>query len=456
MKQIIFLSFLLAFTVNAQDTANVLTQEVFLQHIRENHPVALVASNEVAQAEWAVSMSKGAFDPVLFSDIEQKYYSGKTYYSTISSGIKIPTRIGINFKAAGDWNRGDYLNPQYRVPTDGLTYLGVEVPIGRGLLTDDRRTQLKRAAVAYQQSLAERRLTLNTLLFEAGEQFIFWQEQEAQLALALEGLQLALTRLEQVRINAAAGERPTIDTVEASAQYFNRLIDTEQRKLNAQNARLSVENYLWEKGGIPLQLDSLVKPEPLTPRIPAAGLSPIDEHPVLLWYDLKLNDLNLERKLKMEMLKPQLNLSYNLIQTPGNMFQGQFALTDYKWGATFYIPVLLRKERSSLAMTRYKIASTQLELQQKQRELQIKQQQVRNEWNTHATQAESSLSAASSYRKLAEAERSLFLLGESSLFLINAREASYLSAQSKYLEYVAKTRKSALKEAFILGQLGGN
>ncbi len=152
----------------SQDTANVLNQTVFLQQVKENHPVALVAGNNILQAEQVIRLSKGAFDPVLFGGIDQKYYDGKTYYSTISTGVKIPTRLGVDFKVMGDWNNGDYLNPQNRVSDNGLTYLGVEVPIGRGLFTDERRTQLRRAGVAFQQSQLERQLTLNELLYQAG------------------------------------------------------------------------------------------------------------------------------------------------------------------------------------------------------------------------------------------------------------------------------------------------
>jgi hypothetical protein len=175
---------------------------------------------------------------------------------------------------------------------------------------------------------------------------------------------------------------------------------------------------------------------------------------MLSWYDLKLQDLQLERKWKVEQLKPQLNLNYNLLQTPQNLVSGNYSFTNYKWGATLYMPILLRKERSSLAITRFKIESTQWELQQKQRDLRTKQIQVRNEWNTTVQQAEASLTSAQRYNQLAIAERDLFELGESSLFLINSREQSYLSAQSKYLEYAAKTQKSALAEQFTLGNLG--
>lgn len=452
---VVFVLVCLASSLFGQSDSTLLTQNVFLQHVKEHHPIALVAGNNVQQAEQVIRTSKGAFDPVLFGGIDQKYYDGKTYYSTISTGIKIPTRLGVDFKVMGDWNKGEYLNPENRGPDNGLTYLGVEVPIGRGLFTDERRTQLRRAAVSFQQSQLERQLTLNDLLYQAGQQFINWQEQEAQLELALEGMELARIRLEQVKISAELGERPIIDTVEASAQYYNRVIDVEQRKLNALNSRLSIENYLWEQGVIPLTLESFVRPERLVVDAPMSLLSDsINQHPMLSWYDYKLQDLQLERKWKIEQLKPQLNVNYNLLQTPQNLVSGNYAFTNYKWGATLYMPILLRKERSSLAITRFKIESTQWELQQKQRDLRTKQLQVRNEWNTTVLQAESSQSAAESFKQLADAERTMLQLGESSLFLVNAREQSYLSAQSKYLEYAAKTRKSALAEQFALGILG--
>lgn len=456
MKQLCLLIFTCYFSAGfAQDTLKVISLDLFLSHVKENHPVAIVASNDVVQAEAVIRMSKGAFDPVLMGAIDQKYYNGTTYYSTISSGVKFPTRLGIDFKVMGDWNRGSYLNPESVVPADGLTYLGVEVPLGRGMFTDERRTQLRRAEVAFRQSSTERQLTLNELLFQAGQEFINWQEQEAQLALAREGVSLSRLRLQQVRINAELGDRPAIDTVEASAQFYNRQIELEQRLLNVANARLSVENFMWEQGTVPLQLESYVTPEALSPKAPPVLLNDsIGLHPYLSWYELKLADLSLERRLKIEQIKPQLTFNYNLLQTPDNLVSANLAFTNYKWGATLYIPVLLRKERASLEITRLKIASTQLEFRQKERELIMKQLQVRNEWSTHFSQAESGLVAAQRYLRLTEAERSLFELGESSLFLINAREMSYLSAQSKYFEYAAKTQKSALKARYAAGQLG--
>ncbi|WP_430404549.1 TolC family protein [Fluviicola sp.] len=450
--------FLFIFTLGtswAQDTIQQFTLDQFLMHVKENHPVALVATNQVEMAELFIRQSKGSFDPVLLGGVDQKVFNGTTYYSTLSTGIKIPTRLGIDVKAMGDWNRGTYLNPQDRVPDGGLTYLGFEAQLGRGMFTDERRTQIKRAQIALNQSYVEQRLTLNELLYEAGQAFIQWQEQEAQYQLAKEGLDFAETRFDQLLSNAALGDRPYIDTVEASAQLFLRKMEVEQRKLTLLNAQIAVENFLWEKGILPLQLDSSIVPELLSINKPKIAFADsMGTHPAVRYYDWKLSDLKLERKLKVEQLKPQLSVNYNLLTPASDFISTNYTWSNYKWGATFYMPILLRKERNSLKMTNVKIENTQLEQQLKQRELRTKQLQIRNEWNTAVTQAQMAETIASRYRQLADAERTLFLNGESSLFLVNAREISYLSAQGKMIETLSKTNKLNLSEQFIAGKLG--
>lgn len=454
---VITLGLLTSIYGQAQDTLKQITLDQFLQHIKENHPVALVAQNQVDMAAVFIRQSKGSFDPVLLGGIDQKVFNGTTYYSTLSTGIKIPTRLGIDFKAMGDWNRGTYLNPQNRTPENGLTYLGVEVQLGRGMFTDERRTQIKRAQVALNQSYAEQQLTLNELLYNAGQAFIQWQEQEAQYQLALEGLSFTEIRFDQLLVNAALGDRPYIDTVEASAQLFLRKMEVEQRKLQRQNAVIAVENYMWEKGRIPLLLDSTLVPEQLTLNQPRVSLQDsIASHPAIRYYDWKLSDLDFERKLKVEQLKPQFSVNYNLLTPAQDFISTNYAWSNYKWGATFYMPILLRKERNSLVLTKTKIENTRLEQQLKQRDLRTKQLQIRNEWNTSVTQARMAQTIANRYRQLADAERSLFINGESSLFLVNAREISYLNAQSKWIETLSKTNKSRLSELYVSGKLGTN
>lgn len=441
----------------AQDSLVIsrLTMTDFLTQVKENHPIAVVTQNNVEMSQRVIQLAKGAFDPKAFAAIDQKYYDGKTYYSTLSSGIKIPTRFGVNFKAMGDFNSGAYLNPENRVPENGLTYLGIEVPLGQGLFTDENRATLKRAEVAYNQSAVEQQLTLNELLFSAGQQFIDWQKEEALLKLASEGLQLAKERLEQIKSNVALGDRAALDSVEANASYLLRKNDYLERQLAAQNARKNMSFYLWDKGLIPLELAASISPEQLNVIEPKVRLiDSLFNHPIMRSYNNKLSDLSIEQRWKKDQLKPKVYVNYNLLQTPENLISMNYSYLNYKWGASFAMPLFLRKERAGLAISGLKIENTELERTNKEREIATKLSVNLNEWNTYFNQTDVSQEIATNYQTLSTAERELFEIGESSLFLINSREMSYLSAQAKYIESLAKTNKAALKYSYLLGDLG--
>ncbi len=435
----------------AQDTLFQLDLESFILQVRENHPLAFITNNYILQADQFTINSKGAFDPQAVAQINQKYYDGKTYYSTLSTGIKIPTRFGVQFKGMVDWSRGEYLSPEDVTPINGLGLLGVEVQLGRGLLTDEQRTQLKRAQNALLLSEVERNIALNDLLYDAGVDFVAWQESYNQMILAQNMAGFAKNRFEQIKEKVFAEDRPAIDTVEALAIYTQRLFELNQKTVLEQNSRLKVESYLWDQGLAPLFFDSSVAPAKLNvQQIIISRAAELNETPFLQAYDYKLTDLNYERKLKIEMLKPQLSLNYNFLQDAQSSLSN-YNINNYKWGGTFYMPIFLRKERSSLEMTKLKIENTRYEQSLKQREIDIKQQQLFNEWAAQIEQSAQLETIAESYKQLVEGEQSLFELGESTVFLINMREINYINAQMKLLETQAKTIKSFLSVRYLQG-----
>jgi hypothetical protein len=55
-------------------------------------------------------------------------------------------------------------------------------------------------------------------------------------------------------------------------------------------------------------------------------------------------------------------------------------------------------------------------------------------------------------KQLLEAERTMFDNGESSLFLINAREVAYLQAVIKKIETQSKNQKSVLETNFYMNR----
>ncbi len=102
-------------------------------------------------------MARGGFDPKIEVDFDKKQFKDKEYYSILNSSFKIPTWYGIEVKAGFDNSEGIYLNPQNTLPNQGLTSFGISVPLGQGLLINQRMADVRKAKMQVQLSQAERK-----------------------------------------------------------------------------------------------------------------------------------------------------------------------------------------------------------------------------------------------------------------------------------------------------------
>jgi len=163
------------------------------------------------------------------------------------------------------------------------------------------------------------------------------------------------------------------------------------------------------------------------------------EHPSLNFYRLKLEGLEIERRLKAESLKPQLDLNYKFLNQPApNDFFAQYSPDNYNWGLKASFPIFVRKGRGDLNKTKIKIEENNLELELKRLSLQNKVQALEQELILSQGQLIETRSMVNNYRRLLAAENNKFRNGESSLFLINSRELTYIDAQLKQTELESK------------------
>jgi outer membrane protein TolC len=167
-------------------------------------------------------------------------------------------------------------------------------------------------------------------------------------------------------------------------------------------------------------------------------------HPELQKLSVKLNQLEVERKLAVEYLKPRLDLQYSFINqpiTPDGSAQPFSFGSDYKFGLDFSIPVLLRKERAKLGQTKLKIRSTQLERTQAEREILNQIQQVYNQLTNTQLILDQQSSMVQNYERLLSAELLNLELGESDLFKINVQQEKLIQSQMKFLKLRAEYEK---------------
>jgi len=437
MKQV-FLAFLFfGFSLTAQEiTSKEFTYNEFLGYVKKYHPLVKNANLEISRSQANLMMARGGFDPKIEVDFSKKQFKDKEYYSILNSSFKIPTWYGIEIKAGFDNNEGMYLNPENTVPNQGLTSLGISVPLGQGLFINQRMADLQKAKMQIQLSQAEKKLQAIVVLYDASVAYFNWKKSFNEVALYEEYNTNAEIRFKGIKSLIVQGDKPAIDSVEAGMIVKNRSLNLIDSQLKLAKAKLELSNFLWLENNIPLELaDGLIPEQQLEFTIQETLktndlLNPnfsITNHPKINALQSKIDMLNVDRKLKANMLLPKIDIGYSYISEPSYIDNYQFE--DYKIGLNFYFPLFLRKERGSLKLAKYKVQETEYTMD-------LEKVQLTNKINAQKMEIESLLKQKELIKSLVEdnlmmlsSEERLFSFGESSLFLINTRENNLVSAQ---------------------------
>jgi outer membrane protein TolC len=180
----------------------------------------------------------------------------------------------------------------------------------------------------------------------------------------------------------------------------------------------------------------------------------IFRHPQLLLTDYDIESLQIDRRYKSNMLLPVLKVNYNFLLENINEFQlSPFLENNYKLGMTFSMPLFLRGERGDLGLTKAKINFKTYERDLKLLQLTTKLESEIYNFETVEKQLGIYTNNVNGLQKLLNGELMRFEVGESSLFLVNAREVSLISAQTTLNDLAAK-RKSAYAKMLNAAGLG--
>ena len=456
MKRIILSFFIIVSAFRAEAQAEVYDFETFKMTVLKFHPLIQKANNLALAGEGELLKAKGSFDPTLSSSINQKKFNGQEYYWTSNTNIKIPLWFGSNLKTGYESNRGNFVDNDQILPSSGLWYAGVEIPLLQGFLYNERTFQLQQAKNLQQMSLAERQLAVNDLLLDAYSTYWMWTESYKKLMIANEGYALAEARYKAAKEQVVAGENPSIDTVEALILLENRTIDNKAAQTQFQNITLLLQTYLWGENYQLVTIPSYVIPQITTTnkQTNLSQVSEIDSLPSIQLAAYKVDQMALDVKWKKEQLKPSLNANYNLLNQPsGNLDVSQFSMQNYKFGVTAYVPLFLRKERGGVKLAKLKMENAKLDLLAKKREYDLKLKNLANEISLQRDNIETQKRIVEHTRKLREAELEKFQAGESSMFMINSREQTYLSSENKLVELEIKFEVSNLKMKWLQNKM---
>ena len=439
-KKIIYLLLLFSASIFAQDTnLKEFTYNEYLGFVKKFHPMVKQANLRLSEAQAMLLQARGAFDPKLEAEYNEKQYDDKNYYSIFNGSFKIPTWYGIEIKAAFDNNEGIYINPENTLPNNGLTSLGISVPIGQGLFINQRMADLRSAKLQQRLGEAERNLAAVEVLHQASIAYFEWKKNYSEVILYEEYLENANIRYQGVSKLIEQGDKPAIDSIEAGITVKSRRLNLENSKLKLQKSRLELSNYLWLENNVPLELDENLYPETALSSTIKSTLEldnvlefEVENHPKINALSTKVEMLKIEQSLSANMLLPKLDLSYNYISEP-NAFSN-YRFEDYKVGVNFSFPIFLRKERAKLRLSKLKVQDTEFSLATERVSLKNKIEAQQVEINSLEKQIEINENLVDNFDTMLSGEDRLFTLGESSLFIINSRENSLVSSQINALK----------------------
>lgn len=450
-------------SVRAQDSL-IFTYQRFYEQILAYHPIVKQSNLIPEAARRELLIARGGFDPKLEGSFDRKVYKAKEYFNRGDVYLKVPVWLGgVDLKVGYDRNVGETLSDDIRTGPEGISYLGLTVPIGQGLLIDYRRATLRQARVFQDIADAERIKMINKIILTASKDYWNWYFAYRQYTLTEEFLDLAQVRFNATTQRARLGESAAIDTVEALVTLQERIVQREQASLDLTNARLLMSNHLWSSDQLPLELPEEVVPQVSAGRIiQPTQLEKLMEmaeqnHPDILKYTLKGRQLEIDRQLSREMLKPVLNVSASALYKGVSLNGAETGtgipnLSDnYKFMVDLYFPIFLRKERGKIQQIRIKQMQNDLERTQVQREVTTEINTAYNDVKTLESQIRVQVNSAQNQELLVEAEVRKFELGESSLFLVNSRESKLNEQRIKVESLRMKYEKSLATLLFASG-----
>jgi outer membrane protein TolC len=435
----------IAQTMQAADTGRVFALEDLGEIVFRHHPIVKQAALLSEAARASVLQSLGYFDPALKASYGRKLFGNTEYYDNWGGELKVPLYVaGADLKVGYERNIGTYTAPETRTGTDGLTAVGLSIPLGQGLLIDARRSTLWQAKAMLNYAEADRVKQINSIWYTAVKDYWNWYYAYREYILVKEGVDLAVKRFRAVSNQTLLGDKPPIDSIEAGITVQERDIQLAKSVIELQNAMLILSNHLWNEGGTPQELPKNAVPQQVDQNLLLPGRDLLDnllgqadkQHPELMKLRAKGDQLDIERRYRRELLKPKMNISGALVSTRRDFGSHvpdyyDFNWNNYKVGVDFAFPLFLRSERGKLKEVKLKQQQVNYDLMQSGREINNTITASYNSLTAYQSQLTIQIQSINNQQLLLAGELQKFDLGESTLFLINSRESKLIDMKIK-------------------------
>jgi len=430
-----------------------------------NHPAMRTAELSVEKGNQTMTRAKGAFDPKVSGNYQNKFFKGTEYYNQTYIGLEIPLRAPLILQSSFENANGTYFNPEETTPNGGLINAGVAIPLGQGLITDKNRTELRQAEAYQRYAAIEQKIQIQQLRYDAFHQYWVWWMSKRVLDIHNEWVTIAEQRLDDTKNRFLAGDIASIDTLETAIQVQNRKQKYQAAQAKWNKESLGLASHLWQKNEL-----NFVPVESVQNRVPQNNLvfenslsnmnvltdrtnNIQNTNPELLKYDPVLDQLRLDERWKKEMMKPIVNVKYNALSEATTPAENMVTLNNYTWGAQITWPILMRKAKGELGLTRVKIEEMELEATQKRTIVRNKALAAIQQLDLLRLQLVNVTSNVQNMQRLLDAERDKFNSGESSVFLINTREQQLFDLRIQETEIATQLKLQEIEIQYLFGEL---
>lgn len=392
-------------------------------------PTLESARQDVAAAQASQLEAAGAFDPSWRS---RASWMPLGYYKAgrVETVLQQPTDLyGLSAFAGWRLGAGNFAVYDGKAATADLGELraGVAVPLLRDRSVDKRRAdravaQLEPAAA--QAGLAQARLELRRA---AAVRYWGWVEAGQQLQIARKLMKMAELRdaglVERVRAGDLA-EMERLDHRRAVLARQGQAVAAQQR---ARGAALELSLYLRDDRGQPVvpgveRMPAVVPPLPEgLPELALHQQTAIQRRPELqrmaVWRDQQQLQAQQADNARLPALDVQAAVSRDLGQGPAALGPLEFEVA-----VMLDVPLLARVPDGKIQQARAKLAKLEAQQQWARERVAVEVGQVHAELQAARERAELAVQELAQARKLADAERTAFASGASTVLILNLRE----------------------------------
>jgi len=146
-----------------------------IDRVIEFHPLVKSANLEINKGSAEVLKARGAFDPTIAFQQNQKNFDNINYYQVQTFSLESPTRSGVKVQLGTENSAGQYLNPMDNTGKVGTQYTGLSIPVLKDLIIDKKRADFQKSKTLKTMNYWEREIIINNLLNDLIQHYIEWQ-----------------------------------------------------------------------------------------------------------------------------------------------------------------------------------------------------------------------------------------------------------------------------------------